>query len=91
MNYYVKPWGRSAQFVLRDKQERIIKKEDGKMRCKASFQLNRSQNHHFYYPAYEAISVNGIAEIIEHRKMEPTFYVTDDAAVWKQYESIGCR
>src|SRR6202030_3969946 len=45
MNYYVKPWGRSAQFILRDKNDQIVKKEDGKMRCKDPFQLkNRSQN-----------------------------------------------
>ena len=91
MNYYVKPWGRSAQFILRDKNEQIMKKEDGKMRCKEPFQLkNPSLSLPSDYPAYEAITVNGITEIIEHKKMEPIFYVTDDPAVWKQYESIGC-
>jgi hypothetical protein len=43
-----------------------------------------------HYPIYEATTVNGITEIIEHRKMEPIFYITDDTNVWKQYESIGC-
>jgi len=91
MSYYVKPWGRSAQFVLRDKNERIIEKENGKMRCKEPFQLrNHLQGASTGYPVYEAITVNGVTEIIEHRKMEPIFYVTDDIAVWKQYESVGC-
>jgi hypothetical protein len=91
MSYYVMPGGRSAQFILRDKNEQIMKKENGKMRCKEPFQLkNPSQGFPSDYPAYEAITVNGVTEIIEHRKMEPIFYVTDDAAVWKQYESIGC-
>jgi hypothetical protein len=91
MSYYVMPWGRSAQFILRDKNERIIKKETGRMRCKEPFQLkNPPQGFPSGYPSYEAITVNGITEIIEHRKMEPIFYVTDDTAVWKQYESIGC-
>jgi hypothetical protein len=36
------------------------------------------------YPAHEVITVNGITEIIEHRKMEPIFYITDDPAVWKE-------
>jgi hypothetical protein len=77
--------------MLRDKNERIIKKETGKMRCKEPFQLkNPPQGFPSGYPSYEAIIVNGIVEIIEHRKMEPIFYVTDDTAVWKQYESIGC-
>lgn len=91
MNYYVKPWGRSAQFVLRDKNNRVIKKEVGKMRCSEPFLLkNHSQDPSFDYPAYEAITVNGITEIIEHRKMEPIFYVTDDAAVWRKYSASGC-
>ena len=36
------------------------------------------------YPNYEVITVNGITEIIEHRKPEPIFYITDDPAVWKE-------
>jgi hypothetical protein len=90
MNYYAVPW-RSAQFILRDKNGHRLKKENGTMRCRASFQLeNPPQGYPSGYPAYEAITVHGITEIIEHRKMEPIFYVTDDAAVWKQYESMGC-
>jgi hypothetical protein len=68
-----------------------MKKEDGKMKCKEPFQLkNPSRGFLSDYPSYEAITVNGITEIIEHRKMEPIFYVTNDIAVWKQYESLGC-
>jgi hypothetical protein len=90
MNYRVVPW-RSAQFILRDKNGHILKKEHGKMRCGAPFELeNPPQGFPSGYPAYEAITVHGITEIIEHKKMEPIFYVTDDTAVWKQYESIGC-
>ena len=36
------------------------------------------------YPAYEIITVDGVTDIVEHRKMEPIFYVTDDSAVWKE-------
>jgi hypothetical protein len=36
------------------------------------------------YPMYEVITARGITEIIEHRKMEPIFYVTDDPAVWRE-------
>jgi hypothetical protein len=91
MSYYVMPWGRSARFILRDKTDQMMKKENGKMRCKESFQVkNSSEEFPSDYPSYEAITVNGITEIIEHKKMEPIFYVTDDAVVWKQYESLGC-
>jgi hypothetical protein len=33
---------------------------------------------------YEAITANGITEIIEHRRMEPVFYVNDDPALRSQ-------
>jgi hypothetical protein len=91
MSYYVKPWGRSAQFILRDKNKQILKKEDGKMRCSEPFELKSpSQGFPTGYPAYEAITVDGITEIIEHRKMEPIFFITDDPAVQKHIAEIGC-
>ena len=91
MSYYVMPWGRRAQFTLRDKNKQMLEKEGGKVRCREPFQLkNPPQGFPSGYPAYEAITVNGITEIVEHKKMEPIFYVTDDTAVWKQYESMGC-
>ena len=40
------------------------------------------------YPSYEIISVNGLTEIIEHRRMEPIFYLTDDPHVKQQ---LGVR
>jgi hypothetical protein len=90
MNYYFALW-RRAQFILQDKNGRTLRKESGKMRCRAPFELeNPPQGFPPGYPMYEAIAVNGITEIIEHKKMEPIFYVTDDPAVWKQYESMGC-
>ena len=36
------------------------------------------------YPAYNVVTVNGISDIVELRKMEPFFYMTDDPAVWKE-------
>jgi len=41
------------------------------------------------YPKYEVITVNGITDIVEHRKMEPFFYMTNDPVVWR--ELIGSR
>lgn len=37
------------------------------------------------YPSYEIIIANGVIDIIEHRKMEPIFYTTDDPAIWKEF------
>ena len=36
------------------------------------------------YPAYNVVTVDGITDIIERRKMEPIFYMTDDTAVWQE-------
>jgi hypothetical protein len=36
------------------------------------------------YPRYKVVTINGITDIIELRKMEPLFYMTDDPAVWEE-------
>jgi len=36
---------------------------------------------HNRYPSYEIITVGKATEVIEHRKMGPVFYVTDEPAV----------
>ncbi len=32
---------------------------------------------------YEVVTVNGITDVIEHRAMEPLFYMSDDREVWQ--------
>ena len=46
-----------------------------------SVQLQSSQEG---YPRYKVVSINGITDVIELRKMEPIFYVTDDPAILKE-------
>ncbi len=36
------------------------------------------------YPQYFAVTVDGITDIVEHKKIEPIFYMTDDPAIWKE-------
>jgi len=36
------------------------------------------------YPKYLVVSVKGVTDVIEQRKMEPIFYMTDDPNVWKE-------
>jgi hypothetical protein len=85
MSYYVMPWGRSAIFILRDTKRQIRTKIHGKTRGLGPLQLKHPPpGFPPGYPSYEVITVNGITEIIEHRKMEPIFYITDDPAVWKE-------
>jgi len=85
MSYYIKPWGSSATFILRNKKGQVLAKVNGKVKGSEPFQLkDPPPGFPPGYPAYEVVTVNGITEIIEHRKMEPIFYITDDPAVWKE-------
>lgn len=90
MNYYVKPWGSTAKFVLQDTKGQTLEKADGEVKCREPFHLNPRQGSALEEPAYEGIIVNGTTEMIEHKKMEPIFYVTDDPIVWRQYRANGC-
>lgn len=86
MSYYIKPSGRSAVFSLkvRGKNLQSVRAELG---CSKPFKLAGATAD---YPSYEAISYNGRTEMIEHKKMEPIFYVSDDPVVRKQYQDRGC-
>ena len=76
MSYYIKPWGRTAKFTMQGKEV------TGKLKCNEPFQLRKPTGESASnYPAYELATVNGISEVIEHRKMEPVFYISDDAEV----------
>jgi hypothetical protein len=85
MSYYVKPWGSSATFMLKDKNGQLLTKVNGKAKGSEPFHLKHPPSGFPPgYPSYEVITLNGITEIIEHRTMEPIFYITDDPAVWKE-------
>jgi hypothetical protein len=77
MSYYNKPWGWDTTFVLKDAKGQVLTKVYGQDK-------HPPPGFPPGYPGYEIITVNGITDIIEHRKMEPIFYVTDDPAVWKE-------
>lgn len=85
MSYYTWPWGGRAMFTLRDTKGRTLAKIGGKTRgLGPNYLKHPPPGFPPGYPAYEVITANGITEIIEHRKPEPIFYVTDDPAVWKE-------
>ena len=87
MSYFTWP---SAGFVLQDAKGQTLEKVDGGVKC-SDFQLkNPPQGFPPGYPAYAVITVKGTTELIEHRKIEPVFYITDDPAVWKEYRTVGC-
>lgn len=85
MNYYVMPWGPDATFVLHDRNGKVLAKVSGKVQGGGALgSKGLPQSDGLAYPCYEIITVNGTAEVIEHRKMEPTFYITDDAPFHKK-------
>ena len=44
-----------------------------------------------HYPTYAIVTVNGVTEVIEHRRMEPIFYITDDPAVLSELGVSGAH
>lgn len=86
MSYFDSLWGNDVKFVVLGAREHILygKEKDG-----GPFQLKRPpQEFPPGYPLYEVITINGITEIIEHKKMEPIFYITDDPVVWKELMGV---
>lgn len=85
MNYYVGLFSRTAEFIEKDKNGRILSKASGKVRGLCPLQLKSPPPGSVPgYPKYEVITVDGITEIIEHREMEPIFYVNDDPTIRKE-------
>jgi hypothetical protein len=77
MNYLAMPRFNDTQFILKDKNGKTLAKLMGRAK---DLDHGRSPD---YYPIYRVITVKGVTDIIEHKKMEPVFYVTDDPAIWK--------
>lgn len=82
MNYYVKSSGRTATFALINLKKEKLSEAEGTTKGLEPLQLrNPPPGFPTGYPSYEVIKVNGVTEVIEHRRMEPIFYITDDPAV----------
>jgi hypothetical protein len=90
MDYYIDSSGRTATFTLRDSSGSVISKVTGKQKGLEPLQRStRLPGYPERYPSYEIITVGGITEIIEHRKREPIFYVTDDPEVKAEFAGRG--
>ena len=86
MDYYGSI-GNDAKFTLKDRKGKKLAKVGGK--TKRLYPFTPKNPSRFEYPSYNAITVNGITDIIEHKRMEPIFYVTDDPAVWKALSNVS--
>ena len=90
MDLYMNSFVGKTTFTLRDSSGSVISKVTGKN--KTLQPLHRREKLPGYsegYPSYEIISVGEITEILEHRKMEPIFYITDDPEVKAELQIIS--
>ncbi|VAW78006.1 hypothetical protein MNBD_GAMMA15-808 [hydrothermal vent metagenome] len=84
MDYYLGPKSAEAVFKLYDlngKKKMQLKGDTARYPLKLK---NPPSDYPKNYPSYEVITINGVTDIVEHRKMEPIFYMTDDPAVWNE-------
>lgn len=72
LNYYTNPFGATAKFILKNRRGDVLEAVSG---------TDKPINGVSEYPSFVLVKVNGVSEIIEHRKMEPIFYVSDDASI----------
>jgi hypothetical protein len=82
MKYYVTPTGRIATFILHDRKNHILGKVTGTLKGSAPISVKgSSETGSTGYPSFEVITAQGVAQLIEHKKMEPMFYMVDDPAL----------
>jgi|GWRWMinimDraft_3_1066011.scaffolds.fasta_scaffold01497_2 hypothetical protein len=86
MDYYSYPNQSEAVFSLYKKGNLLrLKKVTGLIRKGGPIKLkNPPAGFPEGRPIYEVITVDGVADIIEHRIKGPIFYVTDDPDIWKE-------
>ena len=87
MDYYVKPSGREAVFKIFDENGKMLKKLNGSIMGERPIEVKDPQGSFPKgYPSYEVITVDGITDIVEHRKREPIFYMSDNPQVMKEVD-----
>lgn len=80
MTYYVKPSGRIAEFALLDARRRTLAEVRGTLTGLEPTNLDVPADS----GSYELVTVDGIVEVIAHRRMEPVFYITHEQNVLKK-------
>jgi len=49
-----------------------------------SVQLESGESDSRGYPRYKVLTIGGITDVIEHRRMEPFFYTVGDPSIWRE-------
>ena len=91
MDYWVGPVGRTATFTLANAKGRNLASAVGQLQGRTPLTLEPpGTTGPLGYPRYEIITVEGITEAIEHRRMEPIFHVNNDPGV-RQKLGVSAR
>ena len=70
-----------AKFILRDKSGREIGMVVGRIKGTPLHLRTPPQGYESGYPHYILIVINGVTEIMEHRRPDDILYVTDDPGI----------
>jgi hypothetical protein len=97
MDSYIGPMGRSSAFWLLDKKGNTLAKVNSVMEGEEPHVFGNGKKNKYggyvnpleAYPAYEIETANGITEVIEHKQMEPVFYISDDPEVRRRLGLIA--
>jgi hypothetical protein len=82
MDYYNGPLGRTAVFSLYDGRGRLVVQIVGEKRGTEPARVaGETSSSPPGYPLYEVIAFADATEVIEHRRMEPIFYINTDSEV----------
>lgn len=85
MTYYVEDQGRIAKFTFIDlRDNKVLAQADGTLRGLEPLKVKTDQPT-AKTPTYEIVSVAGVTELVEHRSMEPVFYISDDANLKREF------
>jgi hypothetical protein len=85
MSYYISATGRSAKFVLKKRGTWLSQSMScNQLGLEPIYLGSKADKPENQYPSYEIITCKGITEVIEHRAMEPIFFVTDDPGVLRR-------
>jgi hypothetical protein len=85
LSYYPAPIigsERMAKVTLRAKNGRILQEVIATLRGREPLTLEpHAGAGPIPYPSYEVLTADGVVDLIEHRRQEPIFYVSDDPDV----------
>lgn len=73
---------RTATITLRTRQGQRLQEVVATLRGREPLTLEpHSDTGPIPYPSYEVLTASGVTDVVEHRRMEPVFYITDDPEV----------